>query len=150
MSDQNAVHMAHGRTDEQKEVMRQIEKDGVDPFDWNLLANYHREPILKQGEHWLITPNDYPYEGTELHLLLIYRERVRNLGEVKRGAFAELQEMLVWIESEFKLSHGTLVMRFDDIALTGGSVDHLHAHVIVGGMDTTTEKLKIPVGYKKK
>jgi len=149
MNDISAVHMKHGRSEAQKEVMRKIQEDGADPFDWNLLSTYHQEPVLKQGTYWLITPNDYPYEGTELHLLLIHRDRVRRLSDIQPEAFLELQEMLGWIESEFGLTHGTFVMRFGDMSLSRASVDHLHAHVIVGGSDAAGEKLKIAVGYKK-
>ena len=149
MSDDKPVNMAHGRSEEQKTVMRQILSDGVDPFGWEQLPKYHREPVLKKGTYWLITPNDYPYEGTTLQLLLIYKDRVRHLHEVHPDAFRELQEMLVWIEQEYQLDHGAFLIRFGETSFSGGSVDHLHAHVIVGGKDTSNEKLKASIGYKK-
>lgn len=144
----NTVHLAHGRTDEQLEVMRRIQKDGVDPFDWSLLPKYHREPIIKRGEFWVITPNDYPYEGSTLHLLLIYRDAVQRITEVDQAAFLELWESLAWIEKEYRLTHGALVMRFGEPSLTGASVHHLHLHIIVGSREVTDEKLKASIGYK--
>ena len=147
MDKKDAVVMEHGRSEEQLKVMRQIQQDGVDPFSWDLLHRYHREPVIRQGEFWLITPNDYPYEGAVLHLLLIYRDRVRQISEIEPAGWSELQDHLRWIEQEHQLGHGTLLMRFGEPAATGGSVDHLHLHVIVG-KPSGSQKLKVTAGYK--
>ncbi len=128
--------------------MEQIRKDKVDPFDWNLLAKYHAQPILRTGKFWLITPNDYPYEGTKLHLLLIYKDDVRLPSQTAPAAWAELRTHIAWIEKEYKLTGGSIIMRFGDPSLSGGSVDHLHLHVVVGSKRRTgAEKLKITAGY---
>lgn len=149
MREETAVHIEHGRTPEQKEVMRRIQEEGVDPFDWDLLHNYHEKPVLRKTYYWLVTENDYPYEGTAHHFLLIYRDRVRHVREVSQDAFGELHSLLSWLESAYHLNHGAMLMRFGSMGHSGGSVDHLHVHVIVGGTDTCTEKLKATVGYKK-
>lgn len=142
---QKQVIMKHGRTEEQKRVMQRIERDGVDPFDWDLIPEYHYSPVLRKGTYWLITPNDYPYEGTLLHLLLIYRDAVRSPTGTAPEAWTELREHIVWIEEEFSVKGGSLLMRFGDPLLTGASVGHLHLHVIVGG--TGRRKIKASVGY---
>ena len=143
------VYMDHGRSDEQKANMERIRLDGVDPFDWENLPQYHEQPIMRTGIYWLITPNEYPYEGTKLHLLLIYKDAVKLPSETAPEAWKELGEHMSWIEKEFELKGGTLLMRFGDPALTGGTVDHLHLHVIVGSENSAgKEKIKASVGYK--
>lgn len=148
MPDKDSVILTHGRTPEQEAIMHKILEDGADPFDWELLPTYHKEPILRQGAFWLITPNEFPYEGTRLHLLLIYRDAVESPSETKPEAWMELHEHLSWIEKEFAVRAGGLLMRFGDPELTAASVRHLHAHIIVGGEGRTNEKLKVSVGYR--
>lgn len=149
MPERPAVHIDHGRTEEQRDVMRRIAEDGVDPFDWEHLPTYHEQPILKKGRYWLITPNDNPYEGSTLHLLLIYRDRIRSFSAMPPSGWLELLVMIQWIQAEFELKYGALVMRFGDLTLSGASVDHPHMHVIVGGRSNEAEKLKVSIGYKE-
>ncbi len=150
MPDSDSVHMAHGRSNEQRKVMQQIQEDGVDPFDWELLSKYHEKPVIRSTTLWILTANDYPYQGTAHHFLLIYRDRVRSFAEMEAAAWSELHEMLIWVENEFQLTHGALLMRFGEPSLSGASVDHLHIHIIVGGDESGGEKIKAAVGYIKK
>lgn len=145
-----AVHIEHGRSEQQREVMRRIVEDGVDPFDWNNLSKYHVQPVLKKGVYWLVTPNDNPYEGSTLHLLLIYRDRIDSFAEMSLTGWMELLGMVRWIQREYGVSYGALVMRFGELALSGASVDHPHMHVIVGGDSNQAAKLKVSIGYKQK
>jgi len=148
---QGSVYMPHARTEAQRENMERIRKDKVDPFDWKHVERYHTEPILKKGRYWLITPNDYPYEGTSLHLLLIYKKDVRLPSETAPQAWPELRQHIAWIEKTYKVKGGSLLMRFGDPSMTGGSVHHLHLHVIVGGKRRArAEKLKVTAGYQAK
>lgn len=149
MPERPSVLIEHGRSEEQREVMRRIVKDGVDPFDWDQLHKYHEQPVLQKGRYWLVTPNDTPYEGSSLHLLLIYRDRIRSFDDLKPSGWLELLVMLQWIQSEYGLAYGALVMRFGDLSLSGASVDHPHMHVIVGGDSSANEKLKVSIGYKQ-
>lgn len=143
------VYLSHARTAAQRENMERIKKAGVDPFDWKQIGTYHAQPILRKGAHWLVTPNDYPYEGTALHLLLIHKRDIRLPSELSPSAWQELGTHIKWIEKKYRVTGGSLLMRFGDPALTGASVHHLHMHVIVGGkMKKDSEKLKVAVGYQ--
>ena len=150
MPDRESVHIEHGRSEKQKEVMRKIVEDGVDPFDWDQLSKYHEQPVLKKGNYWLITPNDNPYEGSALHLLLIYRDRIDSFAAMPVTDWIELLGMIRWIQGEYGLTYGALVMRFGKLSLSGASVDHPHMHVVVGGDSNEAEKLKVSIGYKQK
>jgi diadenosine tetraphosphate (Ap4A) HIT family hydrolase len=151
MKAKTAVRVEHGREKRQVKQMRQIAKDGVDPFDWKILPKYHKPPVLRRGKFWLVTENEFPYKGTAVHLLLIYRKRVRFPSETAPAAWTELQRHLAWIEKQHSLKSASLVMRFGDPDHTGASVDHLHLHVIAGGKRTRgAEKIKTTVGYHAK
>lgn len=144
------VYMAHARVSEQLENMKRIQRDGVNPFEWKHFTTYHREPVLRKGRYWLITPNDFPYEGTRLHLLLVYKYAVKYPSQTKPAAWAELREHLAWIEKTYRLKGGMVAMRFGEPSHTGGSVDHLHLHVIVGDKKKgpSSKKLRIVAGYE--
>lgn len=145
------INLSHTRTEKQKEVMEQIEKDGVCPFCMEHLKKYHQNPIIKEGKWWIITKNDAPYEGSVLHLLFIYKPHAVRLSEINLKAQEELFQFITWAENYFVIGGGSLLIRFGDTNYTGGSVSHLHAHLIVGGKKKPdADSLKVKVGYKIK
>lgn len=136
--------------DDQHKVMNQIVKDGVCPFCQAQLAKYHRQPILWENDRWLVTENDYPYEGTRFHFLII-RKQHRHIEDVGPSAWVDLGRAVDWIIEHYKIKGGTFLMRFGEMEYNGSSVQHLHAHIIVGRKKgTKTESLKVKVGYRKK
>ena len=125
------VNLDNARHADQREVMEGIRERGECPFCEENLAKTHQQPILRQGEHWTLTPNQWPYNFTRSHLLAISRYHAENLGDLKEGSFDELQDHLQWAEVEFQVAAGGLAMRFGDVTQTGATVNHLHAHLIV-------------------
>lgn len=78
--------------------------------------------------HWVAIFNDFPYEGTERHLLLIPRLHVTTLLDLPGEARDDLWDALfdvAWGEPHF-----SLMSRNGDPRHTGGTVEHLHIHVI--------------------
>ncbi|MBI4121092.1 MAG: dihydrofolate reductase [Parcubacteria group bacterium] len=133
----------------QEDVYAQVKKDGVCPFcGEDNLRKYHREPIIREGEHWFVTKNDYPYWGTKLHFLFIHKEHITTLAEMRPQAFVELMEHVNWITATFGIPGATLVFRFGDTSHTCATVMHLHAHLIVGAPRTEgAQKIKVAAGY---
>lgn len=129
------VHLSHARLPEQLEVMTGIIADGVCPFCIDSLAKYHKPPILYRGEHWLLTPNQWPYDYTRLHLLAITAYHAVRLADLRPGALDELQGVLQTAESEYDIQAGGIAMRFGDMSRTGATVSHMHAHLIVPDPD---------------
>lgn len=125
------VNLGNARHDEQRGVMEEIVRDGVCPFCPEHLEKYHKEPILRRGEHWILTPNQWPYEHTRVHLLAIASYHAESLGDLKKGSLDELQEHFAWAEFTYKVASGGLAMRFGDVMKNGATVNHLHAHFIV-------------------
>lgn len=129
--------------------MAKILAEGICPFCPKYLEKYHDNPIEKKGKWWSITRNDYPYEGSTLHYLFIYKRHIENASEISTPAFAELINHIKQLIKKYKLPAGSLVMRFGDSDYTSASVTHLHAHLIVGGKKSKDkEELNVPVGYK--
>ena len=146
------LDFTHARTDDQIELMKKINDDGVCPFCAEHFKKYHPKEVLKETDWWFVTENMSPYEGTEVHLIFVYKKHVTMISEVLHEAMAEIPQIVAWAEKEFGLKGGALFMRFGDTRYTGGSVDHLHVQYLVGNAksdDENREGLKIKLGYKK-
>lgn len=135
MFSKDYVNMDNARHDDQRTVMQQIIDDGVCPFDEVYLEKYHTPPILRRGTFWTVTPNQWPYEHTSLHLLAIARNHVESIDELEHGAGEELFDHVRWAIKAYKIDFGGLAMRFGDVKHNGASVDHLHVHLIVPDKD---------------
>lgn len=144
-----SVQAAKSRTAYQ-ELLKKIEKDGVCPFCPDYFV-YHPKPILSNGKHWLVTENIAPYEGTQLHFLLLHKKHAERLDQITPAAWSELRVLVGKTVKKFKMPGGSFFMRFGDMKYTGASVTHLHAQLLMGtAQSTKTEKIKVALGYKKK
>ncbi|MHB1330908.1 MAG: dihydrofolate reductase [Minisyncoccota bacterium] len=135
------IEMANCHTDKQREVMQRILETGKCPFCPDELRKWHGKPIIKEGRFWILSHNDYPYAGSRHHLILFLKEHAETLSDLPSGAFAELGAFVTWVEEHFDISGGGIFMRFGDLLLTGGTVRHLHVHV-VERKDANSEPLK--------
>ena len=130
MSENPQVDRNHARYADQLEVLDTIITDGVCPFCIESLRKYHKLPIIKTGDHWLLTKNQWPYEHTKFHYLTIANQHMRSTDDMPRGMFEELGYFVRLVNEIEQTNSGVLAMRYGDMSLTGSSVDHLHAHVI--------------------
>lgn len=138
-------NLATARFDEQKKQMEDLQARGVCAFCMDHFDKEHREPIEYETEHWVVSKNDYPYKGTTLHLLLIPKEHVHTLSALSPAALADFSPTIVAVEKQWKLTHYAVGIRSGDMHHTGGSVEHLHAHIVVG--DTAADDHE-PVRFK--
>jgi diadenosine tetraphosphate (Ap4A) HIT family hydrolase len=132
-------------TAEQLEEMRRLEAAGVCLFcDPHLEADgWHR--VLHRSAHWRVTPNRYPYRGTKHHLLLVPTDHVADLLDLPAAARDDFWTALGWIRATYELGFYGLAARCGDCRYTGGTVVHLHVHVIVGDVDAPGHE---PVRFK--
>ncbi len=124
------VDIDNARLDVQRKVMQDIDVAGHCPFCIENLEKYHTEPIIKKGTYWLVTKNQWPYEHTKVHYLLINLTHVEHISQLDSAAGVELIELAQWLSKEFGVVGGGLVMRFGDTNYSAGSVSHLHAQFI--------------------
>ena len=124
------VEFAAVRTGYQLKTMRIIRQKGHCPFCPENLSLYHKEPVTWEGKYWLVTDNQWPYPGKNVHKLVISKKHVEDIGELESGASEELVEIVKMTEKETGIRGGAIGFRFGDPILSGASVKHLHFQII--------------------
>ena len=151
MSEKAFVNLNNARVDEQRDTMNRIVEDGVCPFCRDHLAKYHKKPILREGTHWLLTTNQWPYEHTKHHLLAIATEHVEHFCDLPEGALEELGGHFAWATKEFEIPGGGILMRFGPYEKAGSTVRHLHAQLIEPDLDSPGyEPVRAKIGRSSK
>jgi len=144
------VNLKHARTKEQVDVMTQIQKDGVCPFCMEHFLKYHSKPIIDENENWVVTENMSPYEGSVHHFLFVCKRHFTLPTEMNDSEKKDLFDLVSVMVLKHNIIGGTILLRFGDIRYTGATVDHFHAHLVVGDTcDEGREPLKKKIGYKK-
>jgi len=92
--------------------------------------------VMWRDAGWSVTANQYPYPGTVLHLLLVPDDHVTDLLDLAAPARAGLWRALAWAHDTHRLTHYGLAARSGDCRYTGGTVAHLHLHLVVGDLDS--------------
>lgn len=118
------------RGSEQSEKMRSLEADGVCIFCREHAARLQREPVEYEGEHWYVTRNDFPYEGTAAHYLIVAQRHVESFAELPDEAGAELWAIRRELAARLGAVAYASVERSGDMHFNGGSVAHLHVHFV--------------------
>lgn len=131
------------RTPEQIAKMKHLHESGICAFCPEHFEEFHDNPIEFQTDHWIVAKNDYPYEHTTTHLMLFAKEHVSTLTALSAEARAEFMDVLARVEKDFGLFSFGVGMRVGDFRYNGGSVDHLHAHVIVGDFSDPSNHQKV-------
>lgn len=149
-SNNSFVDIDNSRGGEQTEVMKKIQQQNHCPFCPEHLGEYHKPIIVKEGKHWVITPNQWPYKNTKVHYLAIYKKHATQLHELPPEAGAELITLFGQIEQEEHILGGGFAMRFGDTRYSAGTVNHLHAQFIVPDIDKPDfEPVRFKLGKDK-
>jgi diadenosine tetraphosphate (Ap4A) HIT family hydrolase len=118
------------RSEEQRRRMEDLEAAGVCVFCPQHFAAHHREPIERSGTHWYVTKNDYPYQGTAAHYLIVPHAHVRSFDELRDEAGAELWALRRELLARVRAPAVATIERSGDMRYNGGSVSHLHVHFV--------------------
>lgn len=123
---------------------------GFCPFCEEHLFKHHRHPLIYKSRHWLVTKNAWPYKGSRFHFLFITRTHVETTEDISPMAWADLRKLYRKLVKENSIQGATLLVRSADTKFTGASINHLHAHLIVGGPRTRNAKpITALVGFEK-
>ncbi len=145
------VNLEYARHEDQRAVMEHIRQQGICPFcPENRVPGEVLEP-LRRGKYWIFVPNRWPYEFASLHAMLIIERHIRFFDELEPEEVAELTELLGWARRTYDLTAYSLGVRCGAPHLTGGTVDHLHIHLIVASLETNKpgyERVRFPMGPK--
>jgi ATP adenylyltransferase len=123
-------HPPAARSADQQRYMENLEADGICVFCPEHFERYHREPVEISGTHWYATRNDYPYEGTSAHFLIVPHAHVSSFDQLPDEAGAELWSIKRELKSRLDPQAVATVERSGDMRLNGGSVAHLHVHFV--------------------
>lgn len=119
---------AHARKD-YFNVIKTIEAGGQCPF-CPFHFKYHKNPILKKHKGWLISKSSWPYENSQLHLIIIGDEHKEQIWELGEEDIKSILFLIKWAAKKFDIKGGGFAMRFGETQYTGATVCHLHAHLI--------------------
>jgi diadenosine tetraphosphate (Ap4A) HIT family hydrolase len=120
------------RTAEQLADMRELEAAGICLFCPDGLRRHQRQQVLFATGHWTVTPNEFPYPGTALHLLLVPTEHAADLLDLSPEAREDFWTALAMVRDRHGLGHYGLGVRNGDCRFTGATIRHVHAHLLVG------------------
>ncbi len=138
------------RSEEQMEVLKEIEESGKCPFCTENWSKQLIESTLYQygTQRWLTILNNWPYDNTKLHFVCISRVHAESLNELPDDAGTQLLNILQRIEKDYQIKSGAIFIRFGNPMYNGGSVNHLHAHIIVPdiGPNKDWEKIRVKLG----
>jgi ATP adenylyltransferase len=123
-------HLGAARSDDQRRYMEELEAAGVCLFCPEHFAEYHREQVEFACEHWYVTKNDFPYEGTVAHYLIVPHRHVSDFDELPDKAGAELWAIKRRLKASLAPLATATVERSGAMELNGGSVAHLHTHFV--------------------
>lgn len=104
---------------------------GESPFLPANLAKYHHHPVIKQGKYWYITKNQWPYDHTREHYLIIANQYWTKLEQITPEAGAEALLLAEWLKKHLNVPGGALCIRFGNTDYSGATIDHLHWQFII-------------------
>ena len=116
-------HLPAARSDDQRRRMEQLEAENV-----CVLCEPHDS--LLTGEHWYVFENDFPYEGTTAHYLIVPHDHVASFDELPDEAGAELWALKRQLKDRLDPLATATVERSGDMRYNGGSIAHLHIHFV--------------------
>jgi ATP adenylyltransferase len=93
-----------------------------------------------------VTGNRFPYRGTGTHLLLVPDEHVSDLVDLTPEAQRDFWAALAWVREHHGLAYYGLGVRNGDPRFTGGTIRHLHVHVVVGDPEAEPVRMKLSSG----
>jgi ATP adenylyltransferase len=127
--------LAAARSDAQRKRMEDLEAAGICVFCPEHVAEHQPEPIEHTGNHWYVTRNRYPYKGTATHYLIVARRHVTSFDELPDEAGAELWSIKRMLTAQLEPAAVATVERSGNMLYNGGSVAHLHIHLVA--LDTS-------------
>lgn len=140
-----------GRELQQIWEMEDLERRQVCFFCHKHFKNERPGATEFETKYWYVTKNKYPYKHTKLHLLFVAKEHVNSVAGLSPAARKDIGEVIAEIEKRYKLTSYGQFMRAGDFRYNGGTVFHLHGHVIVADhQHPEFQKIKVKLGSRPK
>jgi len=109
---------------------------------------YHKKPILRKLNGWILTENSWPYKNAKKHFIIISEDHKEILNDLKPGDLENILRLSRWAIRTYSILGGALMMRFGESDYTGATVTHLHAHLIYPSIakNGKSKTVNFPVG----
>lgn len=130
------VDLSNAREPEQIKVMEEIAAGGYCPFCPEHFLKNHKKPIIKETEHWMLTENQWPYDHTSLHLMVVLKYHEEDFQNLSPQAAHEYMDLMQWAAKEYKMEGGMFGMRTGKSELSSSTVTHLHGQLVVPNPET--------------
>lgn len=124
----------NSRHPEQTGRMRRLEAEGTCLFCPGRIDADDGD-LVHADDAWVVRHNDFPYPGTRLHLLLVPRRHVTDLLDLTDDELAGFWRVGRLLRERFELTYYGLGARCGDCRFTGGTVAHVHVHLVVGDVE---------------
>ena len=103
--------MENSRTAEQLAEMQRLEAAGECLFCPDIIEKHLRQVVIKKTDHWIVSPNEFPYKGTSRHLLLVPLKHVSDILDLDSAAQQDFWCALAWVREEYNLTYYGLGVR---------------------------------------
>lgn len=150
MSDRRGQLYCTDRADpEYRALLKHLERERICQFCAEGIA-LGLITVIGEGEHWYITKNRSPYQGTVAHHIAVYRRHIIDGADLAVGAGDELQALFAAFKRGNRLAGAAMLQRDGEATCTCASIRHLHVHFLAGGKGhpTTHEPLIFHYGYR--
>jgi ATP adenylyltransferase len=148
-------------TPEYRATLEAIQESGECPAPFcKQSAEYHKHPVIHDGEFWKVTNNTFNYKGAVLAALIVHKEHITDIDGITDAAWVEFLRILKMLKLKYDIEGGSFFCRFGDTQITGATVLHLHAHLVVGvprsgridgrNEPIKTRPIRATVGFKAK
>ena len=121
----------NGASEEYKNKLLEIEKEGVDPFSKEYLTKFDKKEIVLETNHWFVFQNQHPYKGVDYQFVIVVQEYKEHFSELTTEEKIDLYSVADMLCNGFFLDGGALTMRFGNTKKSGATVTRLHAQLIV-------------------
>ena len=127
--------VGNARHADQAERMRELEAAGVCIFCPGHVDEPGDPHVVLRERDWVVRRNAYPYRNTRLHLLVIPRRHVADLLDLTDAELAGFWSVGRVLRERHDLAFYGLGARCGDCRYTGGTIEHVHVHLVVGDVD---------------
>jgi len=132
------------RSQDHRDEMVRLDKAGICIFCPEHI-HQDEEKVEEETANWMVKKNRYPREGSKISLLFIPKKHIKTISELDKQAMNQLLALVSKYEKKYKLDSYAIVIRSGDMRYNGGSMEHLHVHLVVGDTDDPNHE---PVRYK--
>jgi diadenosine tetraphosphate (Ap4A) HIT family hydrolase len=125
------VNINNTRNEEMRKRWEKYLEDDIDPFSRAEFEKCITEPIILEVKHWYVFKNEYPYDGRKYQFVIVTQIFFTDLDTLPDEVGLELKYVKIELSNMYGIKGSGLVMRLGDTSISGASVTHLHAQLIV-------------------